>query len=584
MGDLEQQLRELSKDRFESFVHQYLVSKYPGADIKRVEGSGGDAGVDSFQGLLSSGAAIWQGKHFPNRIGPKQKEQIRQSIETAFKTIAPSTWTLCVPINLRTPEHNWFQTAVVNAYGGPGRIALIQASDFLAELLHNRRLRDAFFPDDALSKMLELRKIATLTESRSKEQMGQLVVEYAQQYLESSMDVEPRLTAIVTVGGSPQMRLATRPAGLIMSLSEGEKTTHVFARDPKTFNLDPIKFSIQMTAEHRAALEEAVDTGQSFTLPAGNILHLNTSSPLLNSLFKESEIAQLQMEILPHLPDEIAAKEIPLRLIAGSGNSAKELRYIPFQVTRAGKREIALSSRSRLPLEINLILRLSAEVTATVNLRPTLPGADVQPLHQIMQFIDELERSGEFEIASVETDAPILKEIGAKFTSNTDISEEMNGIIADASLISRTFGKTLRLPEQVSKIEAVDLHTLRLIASGEEFFDVDIDAVLTKDELLGNQVLDYLDQSELSIRIDHLAGWRNFQIFGEFIEPGPVRLVADRASFLDVDEIRNAYLTAQAGEGVPLRAHCGGPCRWILMQEVWDARAAVLSDGGARLS
>jgi hypothetical protein len=55
MADLEQQLRELSKERFESFVHQYLVANYPNAGIQRVDGSGGYAGIDSFSGTLASG-------------------------------------------------------------------------------------------------------------------------------------------------------------------------------------------------------------------------------------------------------------------------------------------------------------------------------------------------------------------------------------------------------------------------------------------------------------------------------------------------------------------------------------------------
>jgi len=128
VSDLEQQLRALSEERFESLVHQILVAKYPGADIKRVEGSGGDEGIDSFSGMLEIGPAIWQSKHFPDRIRDSQKKQIAKSISRAFGNGVPARWTLVVPINLRTAEHRWFQSKIVSAYGGPERIKLMHGS------------------------------------------------------------------------------------------------------------------------------------------------------------------------------------------------------------------------------------------------------------------------------------------------------------------------------------------------------------------------------------------------------------------------------------------------------------------------
>jgi hypothetical protein len=562
MGDLELQLREFSKERFEIFVHQYLAAKYPGADIKRVEGSGGDAGIDTFRGLLASSPAIRQSKHFPNRIKQAQKKQVLKSIKAAFRENAPSAWTLCVPIDLRTPEHKWFQTAVVGVYGGPGRIKLIQASDFLSELQHNRSLRDAFFPDDALSKMLEVRKVAMLTEGRTRQQLGTLVTEYAHEYLESSVHLDPRFQPILQVGGGPQMRLPPRQPGLVWSVSEGDRTTHQFARDPVAYNLDPIKFSINIPPEYRTALERAVDAGLPFALPAGNILHLDTSSPLLNAYFEKIKLPQFQLDLHPSLPPEIAAKDIPLRFIAGSGSKVKELRCIPFRVARAGRLEIELSSRTRFPIEVSLIVRLSAEEPVTASLRPILPGADVQALHEVVQFLDELEESGELEIGSLETDAPILKTKGGKFTSNIEISKALKNIIADASLVSKFFQTPLRFPGRLTQTEATDLHVLRLIVTGEEFFDVNLDSALTKDPAYRDQVMDALEQSTFSVKIEHPAGWRNFEVFGVRIAPGPITFVADQASFVDVQGARKRYLEAEVGEAVPFRARCEGPCRW----------------------
>lgn len=233
MGELEQELRRFSKEKFESFVFQYLVAKYPGAGIKGVDGAGGDSGVDNFKGELACGPAIWQSKHFPNRIKGPQQKQIIKSIKSAQK-LSPALWTLCVPIDLRTPEHKWFQEKVVSKFGGLDHVKLIQASDFLTELQHNRELRDAFFPDNALSNLVKLRRLATLTEQHTENQTAALAVEHANQYLSERTNIEPRLQAVVSIGGSPEMRRAPASPGLVMSITEGEKSTHFFCPRPRS--------------------------------------------------------------------------------------------------------------------------------------------------------------------------------------------------------------------------------------------------------------------------------------------------------------------------------------------------------------
>ena len=196
---LQSRLRELSKEEFECFVHQFLLAKFPGGSIKKVDGTGGDRGIDSFSGILSDGTAVWQSKHFTDRIRRPQKKQILSSIETAMRSGNPKRWTLCVPIDLRTEEHEWFRSEVVSAYKDRCPIELIGGSEFLAELALNRPLRDAFFPNESISNALSIRKIATGTEETSLDQKEQLAIEIAQQFLEGNIDLEPRLDPVVQV-------------------------------------------------------------------------------------------------------------------------------------------------------------------------------------------------------------------------------------------------------------------------------------------------------------------------------------------------------------------------------------------------
>jgi len=106
----------MSKDDFEALIDQLLQAKYPGAGITLVDGTGGDEGIDNFQGILEDGPAVWQHKHFPNRIQEAQRKQVMKSIKAAFESRTPRIWVLCVPIKLRINEQNLFQQSVKLPY------------------------------------------------------------------------------------------------------------------------------------------------------------------------------------------------------------------------------------------------------------------------------------------------------------------------------------------------------------------------------------------------------------------------------------------------------------------------------------
>jgi hypothetical protein len=369
--------------------------------------------------------------------------------------------------------------------------------------------------------MMDVRKVVTLTETCSQEQVGLLATEYAQQYLASSMEVEPRLEAVVSLGGRPELRRPPQTPGLVMTISEGSKSTHFFARDVKAFNLDPIKVNIEMPQVHREALESAIDTGRKFTLPVGKLLSLQSSSPLLNSFFSKSDLTQMQFELIPSIPNELAAKVMPLRLIAGSGNSAKVLHYVPFRITRTGRREIEIVSQGPLPLEVSLVLTLQEDGGANISMRPILPGSDIRMLDQVLQFLDELERSTALQVDSIEIDAPILKEVGSSIRSQLDVAQELRDVIS----------------------------------------------------------LNGFAQNSFSIRVDHPSGWRNFEIFGELIEPGPLTFTGEGTDFVNIEEIRAAYLAAGEGDSIPVHAYCSGSCRFT--RHTWNPYSAVLCNASA---
>jgi hypothetical protein len=273
-----------------------------------------------------------------------------------------------------------------------------------------------------------------------------------------------------------------------------------------------------------------------------------------------------------------------VRITAGSGNTAQTLYYVPLRFARNGTRELTLVSRTSLPVEITVVLRHAIQEGATVNFRPILPGADVQALDQVIKFLDELERTGQFEVSSIEFNCPLFEQQVGGFTSSITIDASVKKVIADAAFVAHAFRQPLRLPHQISKRDRENLRVLRLIASEEAFSGTMINAALTKDELYRENFLNGITQDSFSLRMDHPPGSERFKVFGQNIETGPVRFTADHVRFVEVNDLRARYLEAEEGQVVRFKADCIGECRWSRLPPNWNPYAAVLIDAGANLS
>lgn len=561
MTDLQQRLRELSKVKFEQFVHAYLNAIFPGADIKAVDGSGGDAGIDCFSGNLGDKPAIWQAKHFPDRIKPSQQKQILKSIKTAMKH-QPILWSLCIPIDLRTPEHKWFQDKIVAVYGGNDKIKLIQASDFLSELQRNRELRDAFFPENALSSMRDVRKIVTETENKTSQDLGLLTVEYAQQYLESAMSSDPRLQAVIAVGGTPAMRTPQSQDGLVLSVTEGEHTVHFFARYKTEYNRDPIKFNVDVSSEHRHGLQRAMESGVAYKIPAGALLKIESSSKLIESFLGATELSAMAAEVKPQLSPLIANRVVPMRFVSGQGSEAKNLSYVPFKVVRIGHREIEMRSDGPLPMVITLVLRVNQSEGATINIRPQFLGSDAIRANQVVEFLDELARSGLMEVFSLDPEKKLLSaEKGS--INGLHMPKGFKRVVALAAVVSNHFRTPLHMPDDVGEEEFKNLEILSHIATGEDFFDVAWNATWTKSVESSDFAITTFRNGPFAMKIDHPDGWRLFEVFGQTIEPGPISFVADNAVIQNLEKFEAAYEVAKPGDAIEISFQCAGPCRFI---------------------
>ena len=570
MIPLAQRLRELSDLEFESLVHQFLLIRFPGAGIRKVDGAGGDKGLDSFLGKLFDGPSIWQSKNFRQRIKTPQKVQILASIKSALKAYKPKRWTLCVPIDLRANEHEWFQANIVKCYEDCTQIDLISAADLLHELAANRILRDGFFPDNAITNVLAIRKIMTNSESASSHEQEQITVEAAQLFLERNIELEPRLEPVLSIGLSrPLLRNAT-PPGAVFSTRRGNLAIDYFPRDPKSYTFDPIAFHITLGCEHSNALEVALDSGTPVTLPAGALLKMDSSSPLFREFFQSEDCTKLMLEVRPSVPDEFARKEIPLRFVAGLAPNQIELPYVPFRMLPPGRKEITLTSNSKLPIQISVRLQGPPRHEASIRIQPQLAGGDMIDLATVVEFLSALENSGRLEVFTLEPPAPLLRQM-TECSMNLNIPLEIRELIRDVAVIERFFSIPIRMPTRVSEEDRRSIHLLRLIATGEQFPLNELTLKVTKQSEYVEGFLKFLADPSTSIRLENPPNFRQIEIFGQLIDCGPVVLSTDEATALDRDDTRKQYLDAPEGADVTVRVSCKGPCRFLHPQNPLSA-------------
>ena len=558
MISLAKRLRELNKEEFESLIHQFLLAKFPGADIKKVDGIGGDQGIDSFTGSLADGPSVWQSKHFPDRIRRSQKEQILHSIKVAFKANKPIRWTMCIPIDLRTEEHKWFQSSVVDKYKAFGKIELIQASDILKELTHNRPLRDAFFPDHSISNALAIRQLVTNTEGKSVEQTGQLTAEYAQQFLEGNIDLDPRLDPIVSIGLT-RLPPASRSSMPVMSITKGNMAIDYYARDPAAYNLDPINLQMTLTKEHSCKIEHTINTGAALKLPIGAVLKLDSKSPLLRHLFDQGDPRNLELHLYSAIPPELASKVIPLRFVAGTC----ELAYIPFHITQRGQQEITLESTSNLPLHISITLTRPPNQSATISISPRILSANVIDLSTVFTFLAALETAGTIEVFSLDPPSTFLHE-AHDISNGLNIHHDLIQLINDAALISRRFGIPLLVPQEITDLDERNIRILKRMATGESFSDANINSVFVKSSEHQKLVMEFLDREDVSIKLDSQG--QQIGVFGKIVAVGPTTFTADGVIAQDKETLRQKYLSAPEGTEIPWQAYCKGQCRFQLIQ------------------
>jgi hypothetical protein len=362
MRAFQQRLKELERESFEHFCFDLIKERHPGLNIRHVDGMSGDQGIDLFEGDLDGRPVIWQCKHFPNGVRDSQKKQIKASLNQALKNFHPKEWILCIPIDLDVKAHRWLQRLAHSKARDGITVKLMQGSDILHELIHRKSLRNQYFPAAALETG-ELRALLRKTDELTLEELESLTVDNVEQYIDRLKERDARFNYEIRFSKDSTPTLRHPAPGLIASVSSGQRTIDVFARDVDAIDRNPPSGTLTLSSTGAAKLLELQKTGRPQHLSADECLNFSSD---FSFLLPTSDYGGLELHVGPTRPQHSA--ELNLRLTFEASSDVIVYDWIPFEVTRVGTDEMEIVSRGNFPFTITVILPQDIKATTGFNL------------------------------------------------------------------------------------------------------------------------------------------------------------------------------------------------------------------------
>jgi hypothetical protein len=559
MHPLYQRLRELDWDTFQRLAFQLLSTKHPGLKIRHVEGAGGDRGLDLFEGQLKGHLTIWQCKHFPNGLGPKQRPQVKESLRAALKYFKPAQWVLVLSIDLDRKGHEWFQK-LQTSYSQKTRVGLFQAADIVRELIHRRDIRDAFFPGAVFDTITAARALKGLGGSTS-EQVEQLAKEQMDELIARLEEADARFDYQIVYGPNVGAELAETPPDhplLVASVLDENKRIDVFARDIDALTLDPPEVNFTIKGSGVAKFQEFLRTGKRQEFETDEV---STASSTLDFLLSEKQATGWKVVLMP--PASLAKKVFSLRVTFS--NTSEQVRYelVQFRVSSAGTEQVEIESISPLPFVLYFSLPLVRGIEGSFTVQERFQGGDVQAVSKAIRAISLLRGGGNIELYALEVEKPLGTL--SLTTTSAEQREKWEAMISDAARVSEIFNVDLRVPKRITNDDLRSLTILMAIGQGERLPFGGLNAELVKSAACENAVSSAIGKKlQLILQVSKLDPPP--VLFGTAVNTGPISLIVSEASIDNEQEFMDRYKNAKYGDSVAarfdlkdVRAELGGP-------------------------
>lgn len=496
MNPLYQRLKELDRDTFEKLCFQLLKARFPGMNIRAVDGSGGDGGLDIFLGEASGIRYVWQCKSFPNGIRSSQKKQVKESLDLAILNHSPRRWVLCLSIDPTPKAWEWIDS-LKDDYMGKADIGVMPASDIVHELCYRGSIRRAFFPH-ATVEDIPLREAITGTAGLSDDQVREVTAETADQYLRRLQEQDGRFSYRVSFTDGDLAPKQSANPGTMMTFSHDSAVVDVFGRDVEALRLDPPMIHMKLRQSGQAKLADFQKTGREAVLSNEDVLEIASDFGFMpTGPFKTQELR------LAKRPTKV----IPTRVSFGMGPKVITYDYLELELVRAGTEESEFRTRGPHPFVL-----FFEEQGGRGSVRFDLSFDGYRP-NQVIKFLSALKVAGQrIEVVDL-NDGQVL----FRCEFNGAVPEWLDGeisVLEDAVEVEKHYGVLLRVPQFTKEEDARNLYFLRGLVRGLVGGEGSINLTFTKEAERPDISKPKFDEFKFTMASESI------QVFGQAVATG----------------------------------------------------------------
>lgn len=552
MDALHQRLKELDPDTFHKLCFQLLKERYPGSNLRQVEGSSGDDGLDIFAGELSGEPVIWQCKSFSNGVGESQKGQIRESLNTALRNFTPKKWILCLSVNLDAKASRWWE-GFKKSHSDEVTIGEMFASDIVHDLLHWRTIRNYFFPNVGLDPV-DLKRLLTRTGELSDEQLEGITDATLEDYIERFKERDARFNYELVFSGDLGPELAqTKPRpGLMMSMQDGAKTLNVLARDVEALQQNPPTMNLAFSGSGVEKLRALMKTGMSQTFHDTEFEHLGSNTPI----FALPAVTGKTLIVGP--TKAFLDRRVKTRITFVKGEEVVEYSFIEFAPVRSGTEEIEMKTVSEtLPFEMWLTL-LPKQKSGRLEYDPKFIGSEIRQIAKFTDAIRLLHSGATVTVWNLEPENQLFTFQKHEGTL-TDAQKAAYEIIDDLRQIANRFNLNFKLPKDVSDSDFEAISFLKGLMQGIEYNADSVAFTLTKSETNVESIENV--PRVITCRTVNEMYEPKPTLFGNQVNTGPVTFTVNQAEVSDYEATIAAFKAARIGDSVSFKLIPKGAAR-----------------------
>jgi hypothetical protein len=521
---------------FEDLCFHLLKARHPELKITKVEGAGGDKGVDLFAGNLDRGPIIWQCKYFVNHFANSQKRQIKRSLSTSRDHFQPAEWVLCVPINLTIEAIRWFQGLQAEC-GASMSLGLFCASDILEQLFLRPHLAEAYFPGAMLSPAIIKAQLAG-TDELDTARVSILATESHDHLLFRLREQDARFDYQISYRGE-FTKYERLPPGLVASYFDGRKQIDLFARDIDGLKTSPPATKIRFKPSAQQKLDRIFKKGTTEEFGPDEAKIESCSFQFLFPSGALDEITSIRLGSQP--PHE----RLLFRVVASDGVESAQLNCVEFKCARLGIEEVELASTDlSLPLVIRIVQGPGR--TGSFGFARNYVGKPLSDVLQAIGFEKVLARGASIEFYDLKRGALISRADSLK--GATLLTEPPEELVRTLMQISAHFGWSGTYPANITEddrqlicalLELIEYGRIAISASN---LGISAELVRLQDEGAVEKYLTNEFGFESSVGNDCVA------LFGRELRLGPAKTVFRHLTFKNRETVIKHYRALSEGQ------------------------------------